>query len=109
MCSFNIFVSSVTVVADYLLKIRRVALDGIMTIDLNTQVFKTLDKEVDGGLIHILRYDHSTHEKTCIVKGVYHSEGIHIIRDTKVSSDLILLDRNRRNDYDDLGIVLHLK
>ena len=76
-----------------------------MLIRADAEVVEPFYEPVRGGLGRIVGYDHAGNEKPVGSESVDKSERVHIIGDTEIASDLVLFDRRRRNDDNDLGAV----
>ena len=80
-----------------------------MTVNLDSEVLKTGDKFVSGGLLGVLGKNYTANVDADIIKRVDKSEGIKIIGYSKIAANLILNHGNSRHDYNNLCIILEVK
>ena len=106
-CGFDVIVFAVTVVADNLLYIGGVSLNGIVAVDLDAEVLQPLDKGIRRRLFGVMGDDDAADVNADRSKGVDQAEGIHVVGDAEVAPDLVLFNGDCRHHHNDLGIFLH--
>ena len=85
-----------------------IALDGIVEIGLYAQAVQLVAVSDGAVLAAIVGYDNGIDEKTGADEFIAQTKHVHIVGNTEVLTDLILLDVESRNDYDYLGPVTEL-
>ena len=86
----------------------RIAGDGMMVVDPDAEVLQALPVDVGASLPVVVGDDDGAHLHIPLEKLLAQAQHIHIVGDTQVAADLVLLDIHCAHDYHHLEVVLEL-
>ena len=104
----DIIVLAEAVVADDELDIVRIIGDDEVAVDLQSQLLETELELFRRALAAKMREHHAADVEPAAAERVDQAEGVLVIGDAEVAAALVALDVVRRDDDDDLRVVLHL-
>ena len=104
----NIVVAAKSLITDDLGDIMRIALNGIVEVDLHTQALQTLLKGICGRLAGIAGHHNAAHIHIHGTEHVDQAQHVAVIGNTQVATDLILFNITGTDDNDHLCGILHL-
>ena len=104
----DIFISSVSLVADDQRRIAGIAGNAVMKENADTQFFQSRAEAVCAFLAGVAGNAYAANIKAPFGKGVNKAEYIHIVCDAQISAHFIFVNISRTDDNDDLRLVAEL-
>ncbi len=105
----NVLVFAVALIADDGGDVVRVAGDGVMTVDLETEVGQLFLKREDARLFAIARQHNASHVQPEAAERVDQAKHVQVIGDAEVAAHLVFLDVRGVDGNDDFRLVLELE
>ena len=105
----DVIVLSVAVIAYNVGNVVRVAIDRIMTVYFDSEMFKLCFKDICGCLAGVAGDDHAAHIETLITVFLDETQYVRIVGDAKIVADLVFLNVCRIDGNDDLSLVCQLQ